>query len=383
MKRVNAYILIVFIGLSSLFVFLTKETSSTTTENTATENTYDIPSDEKPFVYTGIQQDRKAFNKKAKIQFKAKRVKLNKNTKAYSQPQVQNASEEKKATETAAVAATKNTEQDKPKLDKDGNPIKEESKKDNTAEGTVVYNQGQEEHNFDSPEENSENNNANNEPAIQAETVNTFFGAQEVAANGETDSSQEEALQLAEWRAYLFDSPSSDKFNEFLADFNSNQIEGSVFRNLITEAFQTEETQTFAFDTVKQVKSSFAFNLLASTYDSNNDSAMNTELLAEINTYSQLENVSFLRSTLQSPDTMVFETSLNVLRLSIDTHLGGRTISSTDSETSASEIFASFLPVFSSLDQRLQDESRLSLFDSIFSSLQALLSIDEPQGSVV
>lgn len=376
MKRVNAYIIIVFIGLSSLFIFLTKEAADTANNEQHTSE-YNVPADEKPFVYTGIQQDKKTIHKKIKIKFKSKATNPQQTTESYELPQIKKItkSKEKKETETATVAATKSSDKDKPKLDKDGNPITEDEKNNNEEGSALVYNEDYKE-NYNYEESYGEENEL-----PQNESSQVVFAAQQTFGNNNTaeDNNTEGAEQLTEWRAYLFESPSSEKFSELLNDFQQSKVDEPVFRNLISEAFQSEQTQEFAFEVLKQNKSSFSFNLLATSYDANNDDTINKEILTEINTYAALENVSHLKNSLQNSDSIIFETSLNVLKLSMDTHLGGRSISSTETGENANEIFASFLPIFSSLDRVFDEDDRLIIFDTIFSSLLALFSNDTPQ----
>ena len=166
---------------------------------------------------------------------------------------------------------------------------------------------------------------------------------------------------------------------KMLSDFNKNDVSPVVFNNLISEAITMDDTKGFAVEVLSQIKSSSSFTILASNYDSNDNSEVSRSILEEINSYADLSSVSHLRSTLLSSDETVFETSLKVLKTSMDTHLNGRSISSDDGSLNAQDVFSSFLPVLSSLDRTFEDDNRLGIFDTILNSLQALFSNGMPQ----
>jgi len=371
MRRVNLYILVVFIGILSLFTILAKDAQMAKEANS--KKVLTVAKTDKPFSYNGIQQDEVKTQKRTRVNFNFKKSPNSKKGKVL--PFKDNKPKEVSATEKTKKPVAKDILE--VKLDENGNPIdKKDTVEVKEAEADdsnlIIIRKDRSDYSLHDAE------NFQDEVQPAATVVDTIILPQDnsptVGSSNASDAIDQSQL-LTEWQNYLFSSPSEEKFSEFVRAFKNDAVTRNVFYTISSDAISDDSTKEFALDMLAQIKDSQSFTILAETY-STADSDFDKAIFNELNTYSMLENVGLLRNVLNQTQSRAFPLALSVIKLSIDQNLN-------NSEASIS-VFSEFVPVFTALNTMFDEEQieKLAVFDLIYTSLLALSNDSSGEFSV-
>lgn len=179
---------------------------------------------------------------------------------------------------------------------------------------------------------------ASGEEPISASNVNYAGGAIAVATNQQLTQSvadsqtQNSKKSLAEWRALLLSSPTSESLSQLLTAYRKNEVTMAEYQTLAQELITQSNPQTKALGlmALRAVPSLESLSQLV-YLDLSSDASLASYVEQSINAYLMPQNLQYLNSALSSLDRLLISKTLNLLNENLNRFLQGDLSSLSDS----------------------------------------------------